>query len=132
MGPVKKLLISEYLTILLSSLMLLCCLLNWLIPALITLVGALGFLFLGTKFSELEYPLSRQDKVSIRKVRKIKTQKALKTTTITLIIIGIASIFLGRNELSYITFSLAVIFSILAIVIVGRTRVSKFTIQSPI
>ena len=118
MTPVKKLLISEYLTILLSSLMLLFCLLNWMLPALITLVGALGFLFMGARFSGFQYPLSRQEKISIRKVRKKKTQKSLKTATISMIIIGIGSIILGRTGLSYITFVLSVIFSVLAIVII--------------
>ncbi|AMP21088.1 hypothetical protein AZF37_07865 [endosymbiont 'TC1' of Trimyema compressum] len=128
MTPVKKFLISEYLTILLSSLMLFFCLLNWMIPALITLCGALLFLFLGPKFSGVEYPLNRQDRITIRRIRKKKAQKSLKTITLTMILVGIGAIFLGRNELSYITFVLAVIFSIIAIVIIGRSKVSKFSI----
>ncbi|WP_162474014.1 hypothetical protein [endosymbiont 'TC1' of Trimyema compressum] len=98
------------------------------IPALITLCGALLFLFLGPKFSGVEYPLNRQDRITIRRIRKKKAQKSLKTITLTMILVGIGAIFLGRNELSYITFVLAVIFSIIAIVIIGRSKVSKFSI----
>lgn len=122
MIPVKKLLISEYLTILLSSLMILFCLLNWMIPALITLICALLFLFLSPKFSGIKYPLNRKDRITIRKIRKKKTQKYLKTITLTMILIGVGAIFLGRNDLSCITFFFAVIFSILAIVIIARSK----------
>lgn len=125
---VKKLFIFEYVTILLAILMLVFCLLNWMVPALIALIGTLVFLFYGNRLSGIHNPLSRTEKQSIRRLRKKRPYKLLKTICMGLILVGVVSFILDRIELSYISLALATAISAFTIVLIVRRNESCFTI----